>query len=206
MALIVTGAQRSGTSYIATVLHRAGLDATHEGNPPGQGWRDHDPREGPRTDVDIDVCWHSSWWLSDLDGVTVVHLVRDPLASIASSATRRTFWRPRPSGAWAIDRIPAIGEGTNLQRCVTYWVEWNQLVEPHAHARLRVEDATAETLSALLDRAGVDHDRADLAAAIDDVPKNTNTNRRVPQPLAWDDLGSGRQAARARQMAARYGY
>lgn len=205
--LVVTGAQRSGTRYLATVLARAGLDATHEGNSPGQGWRDHDPRNGPRLDVDVDVCWHSAWWLDqpELTEATVVHLVRHPLASIASSVTRRTFWRPRPSGKWAIERMPHLAEGSNIERCAVYWHDWNALIEGRAHQRVRVEDLTTDVLSNILDAAGIDHSRAALADAADATPTDTNTNATRRREVSWADIPEPVRS-RVQTMGRRYGY
>lgn len=206
--LLVTAAQRSGTCYLATVLTEAGVEATHEGNPPGVGWRAHDPRTEPRTDVEVDVCWHSAWWLDQLlaAGHTVAHLVRHPLASIASSSARHTFDKPKPSGAWAIERIPEAGEGASLQRCAAYWVRWNQLIEHQSHTRLQVEHVDVDVLSGLLTLAGIDHDRDTLAKAVDTVPAGLNTNRHAAPALTWGDLGDDHLAHQARGMAARYGY
>lgn len=203
--LVVTGAQRSGTRYLATVLHHAGVNATHEGNPPGQGWRDHDPRDGPRLDVDVDVCWHSAWWLdTTLAGSHVVHLVRAPLASISSSIVRRTFWRPRPSGQWAMERLPVLAEGSNVERCARYWTLWNEMIEPHADRRLRVEDATTSELAGILDDAGVAYDLNALAAAVADTATDTNGNA-TRRRLRWRDVPDPLRG-RVAMLALRYGY
>lgn len=203
--LVITGAQRSGTRYVATVLRRAGLNATHEGNEPGTGWRTHDPREGPRCDVDIDVCWHSAWWLdTTLAASTVVHLVRAPLASIASSVVRRTFYRPRPSGRWAMDRLPTIAEGSNIERSARYWVLWNEMIEPHANWRVRVEDIGTGELACLLEEAGIDYDLNALAAAVADTATNVNANAKR-RPLRWPDLPEPLRSM-AQRAAIRYGY
>lgn len=205
MKLTVVGAQRSGTRYLATVLFAAGVDAMHEGNVPGTGWRVHDPRNGPRFDHDVDVCWHNAWWLdTTLAGVPVVHLVRDPLASIASSVVRRTFTRPRPSGRWAIDRLPELRGGAGVERAVRYWCVWNELIEPHADRRLRVEDVTTGELAGILDDADVAYDLNDLAAAVHDTPTDVNRNE-TRRPLRWDDLPDSVRD-RAATLAARYGY
>lgn len=206
MKLVVTGAQRSGTRYLATVLYRAGVHATHEGNPPGTGWRTHDPRNGPRLDVDVDVCWHNAWWLNTtLAGFPVVHLVRRPLASIASSALRRTFApRPRPSGRWAIQQMPHLAEGDNIERAARYWIDWNELVEPHADRRLRIEDATTSEIAGLLDDADVAYDLNALAAAVQETPTDINRNE-TRRPLRWDDLPDALRE-RVEMLAVRYGY
>jgi len=184
------------------------VDATHEGNPPEErGWPQHDPRDGPRTDVDVDVCWHAAWWLGsdELSGTFVAQLVRDPLASIASSVTRQTFWRPRPSGRWAISRMPEIGEGqSNVERCAVYWRYWNLMVERHAHARLHVEDASADVLAGLLSSAGVAFDRAHLHGAIAATSKHVNTNPGRSRTIGWQQIPEPPRQA-VREMAQRYG-
>jgi hypothetical protein len=209
VSLLATGAQRSGTRYLATVLRRAGVDATHEGNSPDErGWPQHDPREGPRADVDVDVCWHAAWWLGSdgLSGTFVVHLVRDPLASVASSVTRQTFWRPRPSGRWAMERMPEVGEGqSNIERCAVYWRYWNSMVERHARARLLVEHASVSVLAGLLSSAGVGFDRGRLAEAIEATSKHVNTNPGRGRTVDWQQIPEPPRQAVA-EMARRYGY
>lgn len=205
--LVVTGAQRSGTRYLATILADAGVRATHEGNPPGTGWRDHDPRDGPRLDVDVDVCWHAAWWLGTdaLAGSFVVHLVRGPLASIASSVERRTFWRPRPSGRWALRCMPDLGDAdSNVEITVRYWVRWNELIEPHADRRLRVEDATTSELAGILDAAGVAYNLNALAAAMTATPRDVNANSRR-RKLSWPEIPQPWRS-HAQRLAVRYGY
>lgn len=209
VALLITGAQRSGTRYLATVLRRAGVDATHEGNSSDErGWPQHDPRRGPRADVDVDVCWHAACWLGSdkLSSTFVVHLVRDPLASIASSMTRQTFWRPRPSGRWAISQMPEIGEGqSNIERCALYWRYWNSMVERYAHARFRVEDTCSECLAELFCSAGVAHDCGRLAEAIEATSKYVNTNPGRGRTIDWQQIPEPPRQA-VREMAQRYGY
>lgn len=208
MRMLVTGAQRSGTRYLATVLRDADVDATHEGNQPGTGWRDHDPRNGPRLDVDVDVCWHNAWWIAtgdlDITGVTVVHLVRSPLASIASSVVRRTFWLPRPSGRWAIERMPSLDKGSNVERCARYWCRWNDLAAQQADCRLRIEDVDADKLGSLCELAGVDVEHTMLRKIIESTPTDVNANERR-QTFSWLDL-PGSVRPRVRELARAYGY
>lgn len=206
--ILITGAQRSGTKFVATVLSRAGINATHEGNPPGQDWRVHDPRLRPRTEgIDVDVCWHSAAWLGTelLKDAYVVHLVRHPLESISSSMHRNTFMKPAPSGKWAIKCIPELGKGSNIERCAKYWNLWNKIIEPHADQRVRIEDMSINILADILKQGNVDFRLGALTYAFESVPKTLNTNSGTKKKVGFANIKDPVRT-QVQRRAEKYGY
>lgn len=198
--LVVTGAQRSGTRYLAKVLAQAGYAATHElGDPFGLPKDAPDPRTTPPQGA-IDVSWLAAWFQPES---YIVHLVRHPLEAIASSSHRGTFSKPRPYGKWAMDKMPEIELYDEPARSARYWLGWTELADSQAHERLRVEDITARSLAEMLERAGVTPNMERLREAVANVSTLTNGGS-SPAPLAYADLG--RLAESVRYRAESYGY
>lgn len=198
--LVITGAQRSGTRYLAKVLSAAGLPATHElGDPFGSPKNAPDPRTTPPTGP-IEVSWLAAWFQTD---AYIVHLVRHPLDAIASSAHRRTFTKPRPYGWWAMEKMSQIALYDEPARSARYWLGWTDLVEEQAHERLRLEDVTARTLAEMLERAGIAPNMERLREAVANVSTMTNGGS-FPPPLTYGDLGE--LANPVQHRAKEYGY
>lgn len=171
--ILITGAQRSGTKYVATVLQEAGIDAVHECG------RAKDPRYGPSANVDVDVNWLSAWWLP-LPNTHVVHLARNPYDSIASSLKRGTFAdKPKLYGKWAIEKLEIMQNcESSLERCIYYWVKWNEMIEPYADCFMRVEELTSDILLNILQDDDIKADKKLLQDSINKISKTTNTNKR----------------------------
>lgn len=198
--LVVTGAQRSGTRYLAKVLAQAGYQATHElGDPFGSPKDAPDPRTHPPRGP-IEVSWLAAWFWPE---AYIVHLVRYPLDAIASSAHRGTFTKPRPYGKWAMDKMPQIALHDEPERSARYWLGWTDLADGQAHERLRLEDVTARLLAEMLERAGIAPNMERLREAVANVPTMTNGGS-FPSPLTYADLG--KLANPVQHRAKEYGY
>jgi len=177
--LLVTGCPRSGTTFVARVLQRLGLDVRHEDTGPDGAVSfaltvddDEYPRghKGPRRSATkFDV---------------LVHLVREPLATISSMATMPEllpwFARHLDLAAWEpLDRLIDRGAGANLFAHI--WCGWNDLIEAQRPAlRVRVEDIDLHGLG-------------------------DKTNHRAYQPFQWAALSANQESA-VRERARRYGY
>lgn len=198
--LVVTGAQRSGTRYLARVLARAQYPVTHElGDPFGSPTDAPDPRTNPPRGS-IDVSWLAAWFQPE---AYIVHLVRQPLKAIVSSVHRGTFTRPRPYGKWAMDKMPEIELYDEPERSARYWLGWTDLADKQAQERLRVESVTARSLAEMLERAGMFVNIERLREAVADTPTTTNGGSLVPS-LDYADLG--KLANPVQHRAESYGY
>ena len=197
--LLVTGAGSSGTLYVAKLLRRSGLGFSHDdwdrcpcpGRDGAVSWvHAFSPRTvagagGPRT------CPGPSWsWGRDKDlrFDAVVHLVRDPLKTIASRARRargnETRWLKH---AGCHTRLPGFAYHWDevVAAAARHVVSWNFFVEAHASRRVRVEDLTADPgavargLCADFLRAGAHcPDAAAFAAAAETLASDVNAHGR----------------------------
>ena len=168
MRLLVTGTGRSGTLWAGEAIRSAGVPCTHE----------------TAFTLDrslVDGAWvaESSWLaapFTPMDDTYVVHLVRHPLAVIASLANRRfTHNRYYDYAARHVPLLADIADPTD--RCATYWVHWNRLIV--AGERIRVEDVTAADVSRWAAQV-------DERARLTDLPPAAHRSKRPPSPVSWD--------------------
>jgi hypothetical protein len=220
--LLVTGCGRSGTKYTSFVLRRLGLDVPHErlGRDGVSAWTlAGPPADRPYGPRDVLRFEH------------VFHQVRHPLDAIASITTfGEDSWR------YICAHTACAPDEPMLLRSARYWLAWNELVEPIATWRYRIE-SLPDVFPEFCRRLG----RADDPSALARVPTDVNTRRRgrslhlaeellerlrrdmpasvrgtlglvggrqrVP-PVRWDDIERGDEAlaARLREKAREYGY
>lgn len=205
--LLVTGIGRSGTQYMARVLSASGLPCGHEALYPTNCARR--PEWGV---TQAESAWTAAAWLPlDDRHAKVVHLVRDPLRWLASwsqtvwadgaIARQATKYLTRHTGvAWR-----AEAERDVLDASMRLWVAWNNIVEPEAHVRVRVEDVGVATLRGLWELIGRKPPSDDrIEDALRNVPTDANA-RPHGVVFARDCLGKAGQPAFA-AMAERYGY
>jgi hypothetical protein len=189
--IIILGCGRSGTQFSAKYLSQHGLKVGHER---------------------LRYNGISSWFLTasnsqvpsgpdfnmvkDL-GFTIIHQVREPLASISSiQALGRPSWR------FIATQIPVdLDSDSKILRAMKYWVHWNKL---------------AEQLSDKLVRA--EHFQADIVQYIDrelkspgkgrEITKSDRVNSRKHTSLNWEDLEKedAELTMQIKQLAGKYGY
>lgn len=194
MRLLVTGAGRSGTWWLTHALRACGVPADHE-----TAYTIDRHGEG---DWDCEVSWLAAPYTPVAD-THVVHMVRDPLATIASRVAWGSFedndpagrYDPRIKGRWAIEHCPQITTGTSpVERAAIHWVEWNRMVRG-ADELLRLEDCTADEVWRL---ASI----VDPSAHRPELPAPTNQSK-APARLTWTDVAHIDGLV---ELAATYGY
>ena len=231
MTFIVTGAARSGTAYVSSVLKSLGLLVGHEAvfNPVTfEMWRreqDQGARIGTfrlQTDArqrDGEVSWMAGPLLDMvLPEVTVVHLVRNPLHCIRS-LSGRVFATRRRAFLSEYTRIVEYFEhheivkpeethrDTELDRCLRYWVAWAGMVDARADYRLRLEDLRkVRTWTRLMEVLG--HSRS--ASEVREATRTGDYNRgHGGKPLVtWHSFSPELRPVveRAQEMASVFGY
>lgn len=181
MRLLVTGAGRTGTTWLTHALRSCGIPAQHE-------VAFSIDRHGD-DDWTAEVSWLAAPF-TPIDDAHVVHLVRHPLDQIRSRAAWGSFedrkpsgrYDPRIKGRWAIDHVPEIELGdTPIERAAIHWTYWNQLIIG-ADELLRIEDMTAETVERL---AQIVDPRARLTSPL--PARSNQATHPTPRPT-WADV------------------
>lgn len=192
MRFVVTGCARSGTKYTAHLLTRSGIATGHEDvfNRWGENgalsddWRD-DTFDGDSSYV---AAPHAD--KLSAAGLTVVHLVRPPLAVIASIATMGWLGNlGSPYVAYVAGHLPEIAEQPpGPRRAAAYWLGWNALVEDHAHLLWRTGHITEADVHKLAGIIGVKVAKTRVAAALERTSRATN-HKRETGTVSLDELG-----------------
>lgn len=133
--LIVTGCPRSGTTTMANVLgilHEQQFDVLNA----AISTADMSP-------VRSECAWPAAPFAHLLlqRGLRVLHLVRNPLDTIASMMTREMFVRvDHVSDLFIRQHVKVLHGGTQLEMCATVWVAWNEMLDRLDVPRIRIED------------------------------------------------------------------
>ncbi len=160
---VVASTPRSGTSYIRAVLERVGVGVGHEAVFMSSG-----KANSPPDWLTVEVSGFAGLHPFTNDG-PVLHQVRHPVKAISSLATLgliRTH-DPVKVAEWYV----AMVGNNELAADFTY----------------RVEDMDVLLLRTIVDYIGHDADDGTLEAALDAVPRDTNTRPRTD--FTYDDFG-----------------
>lgn len=183
MSVVVCGTGRCGTRYLAKCLHVAGVRAGHEDVFTTEAVERGGPFDWAA--FDVDVSWRAMP-VVPLADVELVHLVRHPLATIASMVAVRFHEDP------AVERVVRLAcEGVYLhddpvRRAAHHWAAWNAHLGRHARRRYRVEHLDVDALVSL----GATADRAAIAVAA--VPRSEHSWQQRGgrwRPVSWSELG-----------------
>jgi hypothetical protein len=200
---VVTGCPRSGTGYTAKLFRTLGVSCGHEsvfGRRQGLG----------REPIDWSGFVGDSSWLAvpclPVDGVVVLHQVRDPLEFVRS-ITGIGFLgdEPRPMRKRFVQVVrrhaPEVFKPeTEVERAALLWRIWNERAEAHATITYRLEDMDEQLLVRLgrLIELPIREDAARRALAA--LSKRVNTRRR-DETVSYATI-----APTVAELATRYGY
>ena len=205
---VVTGCPRSGTGYTAQLFRALGISCGHEavfGRRQGLG----------REPIDWSKFVGDSSWLAvpclPLDGVIVLHQVRDPLEFVRSLVGIRFLEDPDPPPPRREQFVefvevvrrhaPEVFEPeTQVERAALLWETWNRRAETHATITYRLEDLDEELLVRLgrLLELPIHEDAARLALA--------TVSRRVNRRPREESVSYATVAPTVADLATRYGY
>lgn len=183
MTVIITGCGRSGTRYTSKLLQMCGLRIGHElwG---GDG-----------------LCsWYIGSKLDRFKDCTIIHQVRNPVDTISSLMTfKPQSWKYI---SW-FTKTPLKADYE--YKAMRYYLEWNRMVQKHAHHRFRVEDIDAQ-FPRLCKWCGIEPNWDALRSLRRDV--NTRKESRRYHTIGWDYMYSRRPALadKIRKLARSYGY
>ncbi len=197
--LLITGCGRSGTTFMATVLQKCGLDIQHELL--GADGTVSFPHAVP---ADMVPSWGMDGYpnIPGLNKCRFRHIfqqVRDPLKVISSAAVDLERCRK-----FINKYIPEIkSQDPPLIKGAKYWYYWNLYAEKIAHWTYRIEDID-RVWGEFCDRIGYDLDKKILKK----IPKNYNS-RKVVHRTTWAELKAILDPELYKnvvKMARRYGY
>lgn len=169
--LLITGCGRSGTSYIAKVLNKSGIDCPHEGV--GSAGT---------------VSWFSTYrglslthhLAPDLVFQHTFHQVRHPLSTISS-----VYYSFDPVSWGFIERhTPQIhSRDSLLEKSAKYWYYWNLKGDSISEWTYRIEDIE-RVWPEFCRRLGVNIN----PKVLNEVPRNENTWNLVQHRFTWKEL------------------
>jgi len=206
---VVTGAGRSGTGYLSTLLTRIGIPCGHEhlfrpSNLLGKAQLDWPPT------IPGDASWLAAPFVEALpEGTVVLHQVREPVQVVRSFLRIRFFEEPSPYREFVETVCPDLSSGTPFERACTYWVQWNQLAERAAtipglaYRRFRLEDVDEDLLFEIVQLIGRGVERAALAEALREHPRDVNTRGSKERD---GEVSAASMPVEVRKLAAEYGY
>lgn len=213
--LLITGAPRSGTTWVAYFLKLCGVHCGHESVFTPRGFDGFARKALPH--MHAECSWMAAPFLDEIakTGIALAHAVRHPLAVIASLvATRHLlsdeelgFDDPRPKYR-RFARQYVNGEVLShnvVERCAMFWVTWTGMVDRWTNNIFRIE---YDDPGLLLEWLGLDpaERRAEERAA--SLPKTVNTQYGTT-PLTWSRLENAVRAdtfVYVQETARRYGY
>jgi hypothetical protein len=238
--LLVTGTGRSGTAFVATVLRQIGLRISHDGAYDRNDSFEDGAVSWPHA---FRNCLPAYTFRRRLSGLRrhpgdisrqylhdqrrflhVVHLIREPLASINSrfnnASIRSRTWAPTSDCNLALRPDQSLDDRhQKLQLALQHWVLWNSFVEATAQHHVRLEDLDADAVRQVLDMADLRIPamrRPRWLTAIDAAIESTKASTRAVNsrhtakatPLTWDALAKvdATFTAMAQATAIRHGY
>jgi hypothetical protein len=181
--VLIIGTGRCGTKTVAAYLQLAGLDVGHEKDRP-----------------DGIVAWRRA---CDVRRTykTILHVVREPLATIASW----TYTVKPYSRRFSEQHLGLPHDWTAMRKALAHWVLWNELCEARSSWRFRIEDLPRR-LPKLYACVGVHlplRKKLELRGG-----ERVIVNDRQHPEVSWDELRREDEdlVDKARRLAELYGY
>ena len=207
LEILITGTGHCGTAFAAHILESAGVHCTHEVvfNPMGWSAAQEQMRlmiERPEWNWTAESSWGGAVHLTrpELDGVTVVHLVRHPKKVLDSHLREWKALHPyyNPHYHWLTKHLPELnGYDTPEGKAACKVLRLNEMIEARADVFHRIEDDPRE----LLDKLGIDWQGCELF----NNPEHNAHPGRTESDVTLGDLPVELQGPIA-EMTERYGY
>jgi len=155
---IISGTPRSGTGFMAKLFTSAGIPIGHEMffGMPGHGYYPQNARG--------DSSWMAVPFIHNFDS-TVIHIVRNPLKTLASLLHRETFSEERMAKSiytfFKTVRVPSLDRYEGLDKYLAFYLDWNKAIDQVENIRVKLEDVTKDP-KPMLDDLGIKYDPAKL--------------------------------------------
>ncbi len=211
---LVTGAGRSGTGYIANVLSALGRQTGHEEIFEPKKLQDAEELLWP-PEIPGESSWLGAPYIDALPaGTVVLHQVREPVANVRSSLRIHFFRSPSWYRSFAEQHAPSLLVGSEAERCMRYWLEWNRMAErarekPQLeYFRYRLEDIDGEVVAQICRCIELDVTAGRIAEVLAQLPRDYNTrgNKQHDGDWRWSELPPGETKRSVEKLAGSYGY
>jgi hypothetical protein len=216
----IVGTGRCGTVYFAKLLTAIGLPCGHERMFGPEGL-EHALKFNTNNS---DVSQHSglvnkgNYFVAEssymavpylehsiLNDTTVIHAIRNPIKVILSFHNKLQYWHSAHLNRWEtfIQNFVDVGNGSPLDKCCKYVVDWNkniELCQKKRYLRIKLEDGTEPLLNFLK-----------YKKPINLPPSNTFEeweHRKPPlaQPANAEDVMNSRYGNDVKKLMLDYGY
>lgn len=187
---VILSTGRAGSGYIARLLTAAGVPCGHEAV--------YTPRAVLPAERPVESSWLALPHVeAGFDGA-VFHQVRHPLAVVSSllNGQMQANWA-LPFAHYQQAHLHGEYPDDPTEFAIRFVVDWNLRCELVAEETWRVEDVNDEVVRMVAHACGITPDPDRVAAALADVPTDTNRHPDGP-PVGWTD--------ELIELADRYGY
>lgn len=233
---LVTGTGRCGTVYMARFLTSLGINCGHEAIFDHQGlpvaiqrlngqeekiqtsrcsrWNHVTKEDSDGWFVPLNIQAESSYMAAPyldepvLDGVKIIHLVRNPLEVLSSWVLDVRFFDPETTSIehfrnFIYSHIPIIKEEkTEIEKACRYLIEWNKLIEKTKRDKIlvQIEDFPYVDLLNFLD------DEIDISKIKELKNKRINSWKKRRHDLMLSDIPNGQTKEDFVKQMSKYGY
>ena len=163
-----------------------------------------------------EASWVAAPFLDSLpEGSVVLHQVRHPLGVIRSFGRMGFFDQNQgPFRRFAEAHCPTVSQGTVLERLMSYWMDWNLMVEKASelpgltYLRYRIEDMSPSLMKRICEYGDFQSSNGAIEATLDSLPTNFHTrgSKAKDHEIDWETLPNPRLRGRLTDLAERYGY
>jgi len=208
--LLVTGTGRCGTGFAAHWLSSAGLRCGHEALFMFRGLDAALKRMAMFTQFKADSSWMAAPYLDieHLQGVPVVHLMRNPRKVVESWLRKSTSEHTPRYWDFVLQHAPEIGEQEReIDQFAARYVIWTRMIEDklggHPTYQWRIEEGEEGFLAWLSDRGIIDPRRLDLGNLFPDKSYNHKGGPEIEARL--EDISEPWRSGLL-EICERYGY
>lgn len=210
---MITGCGRSGTLYASQLFDRVGISCAHE-----QVFGPLAMKTGRLSKVRRNRQGEASWIAagilpdrhSPIPDLSIIHLVRNPVAVIRSMMGVGSFSRRSNYRKFIYEKLPHLKTMPPLHACCEFWCDWNRrtskLRRDYELCRVKVEQLSddAANLEWLAGSLGYTVSRSDISEAIRALGTTVHGRSR-DEGVCWDTLPRGLRD-QVRDLAEVYGY
>lgn len=207
--LVIMGAPRSGTTYMATILNACGLRTFHQ-----HYFTPENTRPPVRCDGAFAEVSPAAYLLRHAipRRTRIIHQTRHPVANINSLIhTQHCKWSNNnlPANPWdrayakALRSTTVQWDATRVGRCKQFWCMLNEGMKHYTQQRngftYHVEDVNEQLIERIFELTGEKFNRQRVQYVLENTRKNINQLGKEPsEHIVWDNLTRNQKVCAAR--------